>query len=76
MDYLVTLSPQGVTVFYETYNIKDIQLFQPVNIQGKDEQYYIVIIEYDDGSKEQTVISHTQWDMWNNRNMKEDGNNE
>lgn len=65
MEYLVTLSPQGITVLYETYNIKRIDLFQQVNIPNMEGIYYMVVIEYDDGHKENTVISNDQWNLWN-----------
>lgn len=65
MDYLVTISPQGVRIFYETYNMKHIQLIQPMNIMDDSEPYYMVVITYTDGSKEQTLIPHHQWEMWN-----------
>lgn len=65
MDYIITISPQGTKIFYETYNIKDISLIQPMNIMDGSFPHYFAIITYQDGSKEKVVISHEQWEMWN-----------
>lgn len=72
MDYLLTISPQGIKTYYETYNISSIQLMQPVGINGSDRPHYIVVITYDNGQKEQAIISDETWQLWNmERNKNE-----
>lgn len=65
MEWLLTIAPDGRKIYYETYNIKSIQLVQPINIIDNSEPCYLVIITYDDGRKEKTVIPHYAWEAWN-----------
>lgn len=65
MDWLLTIAPDGRKIYYETENIKSIQLIQPVNIIGDKEPCYLVVITYNDDIKEKAVISHYSWEEWN-----------
>lgn len=65
MDYIATFSPDGRMILYETYNIKSIQIYQPINIPKMDDPCYLVVISYIDREPEQTVISHSSWQAWN-----------
>lgn len=71
MEYLATISQDGHTILIETGNITDISLMQQIALRDKEGIYYLVIISYSDGQREQSVISHETWDFWNqNRNNK------
>lgn len=63
--YLPTIMQDGKTLFIEADHIKHIQLMQPLNI-GSDHVCYIVIIDYDDNTREQAVITDDTWKWWNN----------
>ncbi len=63
--YLPTIMQNGKTLFIEADPIKHIQLMQPLNI-GSDRVCYIVIICYDDNTREQAVITDDTWKWWNN----------
>lgn len=68
--YLSTITRGGKTLLIETDNIKSIQLLQPVGITGKSGTFYLVLIIYDDDSREQTVISEESWKWWNSDERK------
>lgn len=71
MDYLATISQDGHTVLIETFNITSINLMQQIALKDKEGIFYFVIISYEDGQKEQTIISHETWEYWNqSRNNK------
>lgn len=71
MDYLATITQDGHTLLIETYNIINISLMQQIGLNDREGIYYLVIISYEDGQKEQTVISHDTWEYWNQtRNKK------
>ena len=65
MEYIATISPQGTTILYETSDIKQIHLMQQVQFKDKEGIYYLVVIEYTDRDREQTVISNEVWQAWN-----------
>lgn len=64
MEWLATINQQGTITYIETNNIKDIQLLQPINFQDKNEQFYVILIFYNNDTREQTVISHNSWETW------------
>lgn len=66
MDYISTIHPQkGINILYETYNIKVIHLMQQVQLNDRKGIFYLVVIEYNDGSREQTILSNESWEAWN-----------
>lgn len=65
MEWLLTIAPDGRKVYYETFNIKLIQLIQPVNILTDDEPGYLVVITYDNERKEKAILPYYSWELWN-----------
>ena len=75
MEWLLTIAPDGRKVYFETSNIRSIQLIQPLNIMDNSEPCYMVVITYDDGHKEQTVLPHYSWEACNSFNKESDNEN-
>lgn len=62
----------GKTLFIEADNIKDLQLMHPLNI-GSSDVMYLVIINYEDGKREQAVITENTWKWWNSDERRNHG---
>lgn len=68
MEWLATISRDNHIVYIETKDIKHINLMQQIGLTDREGVYYLVIIDYNDGSREQTVISDEVWQFWNQNN--------
>lgn len=65
MEWLLAIAPDGRKIYYEAFDIKTIQLIQPVNILTDNEPGYLVVIIYNDERKEKAILPHYSWELWN-----------
>lgn len=68
MEWLVTISRDNHVVYIETKDISHISLLQQIVLTDREGVYYLVMIGYKNGSREQSVISDEVWQLWNQNN--------
>lgn len=63
--YLPTIMQNGKTLLIEADSITRIQLIQPLGIENQNPMY-VVLIDYENSTREQAVITEDTWNWWNN----------
>ena len=66
--YLVYITQQGVTVFVSYDDIQSLMKGQDIRVGDSDERYYLTIITFKNGVREQQAVSESQWRFWEEEN--------
>lgn len=63
-NYLFYITQQGTTIFVSYDDIQSLMKGQPVVSNDFSGDYFLTVITFKDGVREQQIVSAEQWSIW------------